>query len=190
MQGDSQGIHEEGQNSGKDDEGSSKGKDQIEHVLAASPRQGAMLSSPKVTKPRTSRKKVAQIVTPNVTRALQSKGKFPKQSIVELPKRRKTKKATQSKGKEKEESSHEKERDFDIIQINNDDSDNEARILESLLINREDQIDDLRVDLERFKILIHFLQTQNKHMSLHMVLYETRAIKYQKEASKAQIKLE
>ena len=78
MQGDNQGIHEEGQNSGKDDDGSSKGKDQIEHVLAASPRQGAMLSSPKVTKPQTSRKKVPQIVTPNVTRALRSKGKLSK----------------------------------------------------------------------------------------------------------------
>ena len=51
MQDDSQSIHEETQNSGKDDEGSSKGKEQIEHVLVASPRQGAMLSSPKVTKP-------------------------------------------------------------------------------------------------------------------------------------------
>ena len=70
MQEDSQGIHEETKNSGKDDEGSSKGKDQMEHVLAASPRQGAMLSSPKVTKPQTSRKRVPQTITPNVTRAL------------------------------------------------------------------------------------------------------------------------
>ena len=74
-----------------------------------------MLSSPKVAKPRTSRKRVPQTITPNVTRALRRKGKLPKQPIVELSKRRKTKKATQSKGKEKEESSHEKKRDFDII---------------------------------------------------------------------------
>ena len=162
MQGDSQSIHEGGKNSGKDDEGSSKGKYQIEHVLATSPMHGAMLSSPKVTKPRTSRNKVSQTVTPNVTRALRSKGKLPKQSIVELPKRRKTKKVTQRKGKKKEERSHEKERDFDIIQINSDDNDNEARILEYLLINREEQIHDLRSYLDRSKNLIHFLQTQNK----------------------------
>ena len=77
-----------------------------------------------------------RVVTPNVTRALRSKGKLPKKPIVEFPKRRKTKRATQSKGKDKEESSHEKEREFDIIQIQSDDSDNEARILETLLINR------------------------------------------------------
>ena len=80
----------------------------MEHVLAASPRQGAMLSSLKVAKPQTSRKRVPKVVTPNVTRALRSKGKFPKKPIVELPKRRKTKRATQSKGKEKEERNHEK----------------------------------------------------------------------------------
>ena len=123
---------------------------------------------------------MAQVVTPNVTRALRSKGKFPKKSIVELPKKRRTKKATQGKGKEKVESSHEKERDFDIIEINSDDSDNEARILEYLLLNREEQIHDLRVDLERSKNLIHFMQTQNKQMNVHMEVYETRDIKYQK----------
>ena len=110
---------------------------------------------------------------------------MPKKPIVELPKRRKTKKATQSKGKEKEERNHEKERDFDIIQIQSDDSDNEARILETLLINREKKIDALRADLERSRNFNHFLQTQNKHMSVHMAVYETRAIKYKKEASKA-----
>ena len=73
----------------------------MEHVLAASPRQGAMLSSPKVTKPQTSRKRVPRVVTPNVTRALRSKGKFPRKPIVEFPKRKKTKRATQRKGKEK-----------------------------------------------------------------------------------------
>lgn len=185
-----EGSLEKEENSDNDDEGSRKVKDQIEYELATSPRQGAMLSSLKVTNPRTSRKKVAQIVTPNVTRALRSKDKLPKQSIVELPKKRRTKMATQSKGKEKEESSHEKERDFDIIHINSDDSDNEAKILESLFLNREEQIQDLRADLERSKNLIHFLQTQNKQMNFHMAVYETRTIKYQKDASKAQIKLE
>ena len=89
----------------------------MEHVLAASARQGAMLSSPKVAKPWTSKKRVPRVVTPNVTRALRSKGKLPKKPMVEFPKRKKTKRATQSKGKDNEESSHEQEREFDIIQI-------------------------------------------------------------------------
>ena len=55
-----------------------------------------------------------------------------------------------------EERSHEKERDFDIIQINSDDSDNEARILESLLINREEKIHDLRADLRGLEISFIF----------------------------------
>ena len=66
-----------------------------------------MLSSPKVAKPQKSRKMVPRVVTPNVTRALRSKEKFPKKPMVEFPKRKKTKRATQSKGKDKEESSHE-----------------------------------------------------------------------------------
>ena len=131
-----------------------------------------------------------KFVTPNVTRALRSKGKLPKKPIVEFPKRRKTKRATQSKGKEKEESSHEKERDFDIIQIQSDDSNNEARILETLLINRESQIDALRADLKRARNFNHILQIQNKNMSVHMAVYETRAIKYKKEPSKVQVRLE
>ena len=125
-----------------------------------------------------------------MTRALQSKGKFPKKAIVEFPKRRKTKRATQSKGKDKEESSHEKEREFNIIQIQSDDSDNKAWILENLLINRENKIDALRTDLERARNFNHFFQIQNKQMSVHMVVNETRAIKYKKEASKAQVRLE
>ena len=79
-----------------------------------------------------------------------------------------------------EESSHEKERKFDIIQIQSDDNDNEARILENLLIHRENQIDALRTDLERARNFNHFLQVQNKQMSVHMAVYETRAIKYKK----------
>ena len=53
MKKDNQGIHEEIQDSGKNDEQSDKCKEPMEHVLAASPRQGAMLSSLKVAKPRT-----------------------------------------------------------------------------------------------------------------------------------------
>ena len=58
------------------------------------------------------------------------------------------------------------------------------------MINRESQIDALRADLERARNFNHFLQIQNKQMSVHMAVYETRAIKYKKEASKAQVKLE
>ena len=117
-------------------------------------------------------------------------GKFPKKTTVEFPKRKSTRRATQSKGKDKEESSHEQEREFDIIQIQSDDSDNEARILQNLLIHRENQIDDLRTDLDRARNFNHFLQVQNKQMSVHMAVYETRAIRYKREASKAQMRLE
>ena len=110
--------------------------------------------------------------------------------MVEFPKRKSTRRATQSKGKGKEESSHEQEREFNIIQIQSDDSDNEARILENLLIHRESQIDALKADLHRARNFNQFLQVQNKQMSVHMVVYVTRAIKYKKEASKAQVRLE
>ena len=89
----------------------------MEHVLAASPRQGAMLSSPKFSKPWIAKKRVPRVVTPNVTRALRSKGKFPKNPMVKFPKRKSTRRATQSKGKGKVEGSHEQEREFDIVQI-------------------------------------------------------------------------
>ena len=144
-----------------------------------------MLSSPKVAKPQTTKKRVPRFVTPNVTRALRSKGKLPKKPMVKFPRRKSTKIATQSKGKDKEESSHEQEREFNIIQIQIDDSDNEAGILENLLIHREIQIEALRTDLDRARNFNHFLQVQNKQMSIHMVVYETQAIKYKKEASKA-----
>ena len=110
--------------------------------------------------------------------------------MVELPNRRSTRKATQSKGKGKEEGSHEQESAFDIIQIQSDDSDNEAQILENLLIHREGQIDALKDDLHRERNFNQFLQIQNRKMSVHMAVYETRATKYKKEASKAQTRLE
>ena len=125
----------------------------------------------------------------NVTRALRSKGKFPKKPMVNFPKRKSTRRAIQSKGNGKEDSSHEQEREFDIIQIQSDDSDNEAQILENLLIHRESQIDTLKADLHRARNFNQFLQIQNKQMSVHMDVYETRAIKYKKEASKAQVRL-
>ena len=56
--------------------------------------------------------------------------------------------------------------------------------------NREGQDKDLETDLERSKDLIHFLQMQNSQMSEQMAIYEARAIKYKREAQKAQVKLE
>lgn len=56
--------------------------------------------------------------------------------------------------------------------------------------NRESKICDLETDLERSKDLIHVLQMKNKQMSGQMAVYEARAFKYQREAYKAQVKLE
>ena len=58
------------------------------------------------------------------------------------------------------------------------------------MIHRESKIDALRTDLDRTRNFNYFLQVQNKKMSVHMDVYETRAIKYKKEASKAQVRLE
>ena len=88
-----------------------------------------MPSSPKMAKPWKEKKRVPRVVTPNVIRALRSKGKLPKKPIIDFPRRKSTRIATQSKGKGKEEGSHEQESAFDIIPIQSDDSDNEARIL-------------------------------------------------------------
>ena len=97
--------------------------------------------------------------------------------MIDLPRRKSTRIATQSKGKGKEEGSHKQESAFKIIPIQSDDSDNEARILENLLIHREGQIDALKDDLHRARNFNQFLQIQNRQMSVHMVVYETRATK-------------
>ena len=60
-----------------------------------------MTLPPKVVKPRNTqyaKKKITPVVTSNVTRAL-SRGKLPKKSIVEFPKRKRTKNSIQGKGK-------------------------------------------------------------------------------------------
>ena len=131
-----------------------------------------------------------RVVTPNVTRALRSKGKFPKKPIIDLPKRKNTRKATQSKRKGKVEDGHEHGSALDAIPIPSDDSDNEARILENLLIQRERQIDALKDDLHRARNFNQFLQIQNRQMSVHMAIHETRATKYKKEASKAEARID
>ena len=75
-------------------------------------------------------------MTSNITRALRSRGKLPKQRNVELSKKTRGKKIIKGKGKEKieqQESSHEHEKEFDIIQIESDAEDDEAKILRFLL---------------------------------------------------------
>ena len=87
-----------------------------EHVLVASPRQGAMIHSSNMEKTKitkSAKKKTIQAMTSNVTRALRSRVKLPKQSMVKFPKRTRENKSIQSKGKEKveqPESSHEHEK--------------------------------------------------------------------------------
>ena len=71
------------------------------------------------------------------------------------------------KGKKKveeEEEYNEKEREFELIHIKSDDE-NETRISNSLLQDRNAQIKDLEAELERSKDVIHFYQMQNKRMS-------------------------
>ena len=96
------------------------------------------------------------------------------------------------KGKEQvkeEEDNHEEQREFELIHINSDEE-NETRISNSLLQDMNAQIKDLEAELERAKDVIHFLQMQNKKMSGQQAIYEARALKYLKEAQRAQVKLE
>ena len=60
-----------------------------------------------------------------------------------------------------EEENHEEEREFELIHIDSDEE-NETRIAKSLLQDRNAQIKDLEVELERSKYVIDFLQMQNK----------------------------
>ena len=84
---------------------------------------------------------------------------------------------------------HEEEREFELIHIDSDDE-NETRIANSLLQDMNAQIRDLEAELERAKDVIHFLQMHNKQMSGQQVIYEARALKYWKQAQRAQVKLE
>ena len=107
-----------------------------------------------------------------------------------MPRRKSARLAFKGKGKGRIGEGHEHGSALDAISIQSDDSDNEARILENLLIHREGQIDALENDLHRERNFNQFLQIQNRQMSVHMVVYETRAIKYKNEAAKAQARIE
>ena len=101
-------------------------------------------------------------------------------------------KLVKEKGKQqlkKEEDNHEEEREFELIHIDSDEE-NETRIVNSLLQDWNAQIEDLGAELERSKDLIHFLQMQNKQMSGQLAIYETRALKYRKEAQRSKVQLE
>ena len=113
-----------------------------------------------------------------------------KKPLTDLPRRKSARIAFQGKGKGKVGESQEHGGALAGIPIQSDDSDSEAWILENILIHRESEIDALKADLHRARNFNQFLQVQNKQMSVHMAVYETRAIKYKKEASKAQVRLE
>ena len=86
------------------------------------------------------------------------------------------------KGKQKvkeEEEDHEKEREFELLHIDSDDE-NETRISNSLLQDRNAQIKDLETKLESAKDVIHFYQIKNKQMSVQQAIHETRTLRYQK----------
>ena len=89
---------------------------------------------------------------------------------------------------EEEEEDREKEREFELIHIYSDDE-NETRISNSLLQDRNAQIKEMEAKLEREKDVIHFYQMQNKQMSVQQAIHETRTLRYWKEAQKAHVKL-
>ena len=69
-----------------------------------------------------------------------------------------------------EEEDPEVEREFELIHIDSDEE-NETRISNSLLQDKNAQIKDLEADLEISKNAIHFYQIQNKKMSTQQAIY-------------------
>ena len=94
------------------------------------------------------------------------------------------------KGKSKVEESEKHGGALVVIPIQSDDSDNEARLLENLLIHKEGKIETLENDLQRARNFNYFLETQNKQMSVHIAVHEARAINYKNEAAKARARIE
>ena len=97
-----------------------------------------------------------------MTRIIRSRRKSPKKPLTNLPRRKSARIAFQGKGKGKVGEGHERESALGAIQIPSDDSDNEARILENLLIQREREIDALQGELHRARNFNHFLEVQNR----------------------------
>ena len=103
-----------------------------------------------------------QIGERHVFAASKGQGAMPSSSTQNIDK-------VKQKMKEEEEN-HEEEREFEIIHIESDDE-NETRIENSLLQDQNAQIKDLEAELERENDVIHF--------------YETRTLRYHKEAHRA-----
>ena len=76
------------------------------------------------------------------------------------------------------------ERDFEIIQVESDEE-NEARITNMLLQDRNAQIKDLQAHLDRAKSVNDALDLENMQLGAQIEIYEARVLKARKEAQKA-----
>lgn len=88
------------------------------------------------------------------------------------------------KGKQnvkEEEEDHEVEREFEIIQVDSDE-DNEAKISNFLIQNKNAQIEDLQEHLDRAKSVNDALEMENRQLGAQIAIYEARAIRAWKEA--------
>lgn len=100
-----------------------------------------MSPPPKRTQPSIARKKGPKAATPKVTKVVPSKRKLPRRSPTSMPRRKSARLAFKGKSKVGESEKHGGA--LAVIPIQSDDNDNEARILENLLIHREGQIEAL-----------------------------------------------
>ena len=86
------------------------------------------------------------------------------------------------KGKQRvkeEEEDHEVERDFDIIQVDSDEE-NEARITNMLLQDRNAQIKYIQAHSDRAKSINDAIDLENRQLGAQIAIYEARSIKAQK----------
>ena len=91
--------------------------------------------------------------------------------------------------KEEEEDQHETEWEFEIIHVDSDDE-NKARISRMLLKSKDDQIKYLQTNLARARNVIHYYETKNKQLEAQKEIYEVRAIRERKEASKSKMNID
>ena len=81
------------------------------------------------------------------------------------------------------------EKEFEIIQADNDEED-EARISNFLIQNKNALIEDLQANLNKAKSVIDTLDLENRQLAARIAIYEAKAFNAQKEAQRAQVKLE
>ena len=122
--------------------------------------KSVMSPPPKRTKLSTARKRGSKAATLTVTKVVPSKRKSPKRTPTSMPRRKSTRLDFKGKSKVGESTKHGGA--LAVIPIQSDDSDNEARLLENLLIHKEGQIEALEEDLQRARNFIHFLEIENK----------------------------